>query len=168
MLQCIWVQVIEIQSVVDYLPLDLLLFKHMGSFSIGLEFPWCQGTVLASMFFSWPSLLVTRWHGSILHVLMWWHPKKIGMGRKKCFSPCMPLLYEVKCFPEPLRGLPFIMDQKWVTCPSLHHSLSNGNILPWLGCSISHVKWARQPWMLAIEFTKTQDWITVLRERTWD
>lgn len=37
MRQCIWLQAIP--STVDYLPLDLLLCKHMGSCNISLDVP---------------------------------------------------------------------------------------------------------------------------------
>lgn len=52
LLQCVWLQTIEIQPVVAYLHQGLLLFKHVGSCWIGLGVPGYQETVLASVLFS--------------------------------------------------------------------------------------------------------------------
>lgn len=167
MRQCIWLQAIP--STVDYLPLDLLLCKHMGSCNISLDVPWCQGTVLASFLFSSPPLLVTRWLDSILQGLMGWHQKEKGMNGKKCFSPWAPLLQEVNYFPSPLRGRPLVTGQKRATCPSLQ-SLSNGNGLPrvaWTPRASRKVKWEWPLWRLALKFLKTQAWSTTSRGRTW-
>lgn len=82
-----YLQILEVESIVAYLNLDLLFFKRVGSCSTGLAIPWWQGTVLTSMLFSWPSVMVARWHCSRLHVIMWQHPSKEEMGRKKWLCP---------------------------------------------------------------------------------
>lgn len=114
-----------------YLPLDLLLLKPVRSYSIDLEaFLDLRNSL------GFHALLLTFLLGDKVAQLrtscsyMTTSQGKRDGQEKKCFSPWASLLQEVECFPELLRGLPFILDQKWPTCSSLHRSLSDANRFP--------------------------------------